>query len=128
MPVARVNTRRERTPDDVSRLIDPIYRAQRTALRVPEDDRSIRYVEHRPEHFSVPSTASDDFVLVEITLFPGRSIEAKTHLHREIVANVTALGIAADDVYVILSEQAMENWAVRGVPGTELRLGFSLDV
>ncbi|WP_168429319.1 tautomerase family protein [Microbacterium sp. K24] len=108
--------------------MDAIYRAQRSALLVPEDDRNIRYVEHRPEHFAVPSTASDKFVLVEITLFPGRSVEAKTRLHRAITANFGDLGIAPDDIFVVLNEPTLENWAVGGVPGSELQISFSVDV
>ncbi|MHC9046824.1 tautomerase family protein [Microbacterium saperdae] len=128
MPVARINTRRAWSRDDVANLIDAVYRAQRSALLVPEDDRNIRYVEHRPEHFAVPSTASDKFILVEISLFPGRSAQAKTRLHRAIVANFGALGIGPDDVFVVLNEPAIENWAVGGVAGSELKIGFPLDV
>lgn len=128
MPVARINTRRSWSPREVADLIDAVYRAQRSALLVPEDDRNIRYVEHRPEHFAVPSTASDKFVLVEITLFPGRSVEAKTRLHRAITANLGDVGIAPDDVFVVLNEPTLENWAVGGVPGSELQISFSVDV
>lgn len=128
MPVARIHTRRAWSRDDVASLIDAGYRAQRSALLVPEGDRNIRYVEHRPEHFAVPSTVSDKFVLVEISLFPGRSAEAKTRLHRAVVANIRAVGIEPDDIFVILNEPAIENWAVRGVPGSELKIGFPLDV
>lgn len=128
MPVARISTRRPWSPREVADLIDAVYRAQRSALLVPEDDRNIRYVEHRPEHFAVPSTASDRFVLVEITLFPGRSVEAKTRLHRAIIANLADLRITPDDVFVILNEPTLENWAVGGVPGSELQLSFSVDV
>lgn len=128
MPVARISTRRSWSSSEVTSLIDAVYRAQRSALRVPPEDRNIRYVEHRPEHFAVPPAASEDFVLVEIALFPGRSAEAKSRLHRAIVANLGALGIAPEDVFVILNEPAMENWAVAGIPGSDLSIAFSVDV
>jgi phenylpyruvate tautomerase PptA (4-oxalocrotonate tautomerase family) len=31
-------------------------------------------------------------------------------------------------VFVILNEPAMENWAVAGIPGSDLTIGFSVDV
>lgn len=128
MPVAVIKARRPWSPHEVAELIDAVYRAQRAALLVPEDDRNIRYVRHEDANFAVPTEATDRFILVEITLFPGRSVAAKTALQRAIVENVGPLGIAPQDVFIILTEPPIENWAVRGIPGSELQIGFSLDV
>lgn len=128
MPVARINARRSWSPTEVEALIDAVYLAQREALAVPQDDRNIRYVEHRPEHFAVPSTATDRFVLVEIALYPGRSDDAKRRLQLGIVERFGALGIAPSDVFVILSEPPLANWAVAGIPGADREVPFALDV
>lgn len=123
-----IHARRPWTAVEVEGLIDAVYRGQREALKVPADDRNIRYVEHDPAHFAVPPDATERFILIEITLFPGRSVEAKTALQRNIVTNLGLLGVAPGDVFVILNEPPIVNWAVRGVPGAELQIGFSLDV
>ena len=49
MPVAKIEVRRSRPPQEVEALIDAVYQAQREALKVPERDRQIRYVEHKPD-------------------------------------------------------------------------------
>ena len=38
------------------------------------------------------------------------------------------LGIAASDILIVLHEPPLENWGVRGVPASELDLGFNLKV
>ncbi|MEO6096851.1 MAG: tautomerase family protein [Fibrobacteria bacterium] len=110
-------------------MIEAVYSAQRESLKVPENDRQIRYIEHKPEHFAVPPGVSDNFTLVEITMFPGRSIQAKRNLYREIVARFNGLGIPPNETFIVLNEPPLENWGLRGgVPASELDLGFKLEV
>lgn len=77
MPSAVIHVRRNRPPEEVEALIEAVYLAQREALRVPANDRKIRYTEHKPEHFAVPPGKTADYTQVEITLFPGRPPETK---------------------------------------------------
>jgi phenylpyruvate tautomerase PptA (4-oxalocrotonate tautomerase family) len=129
MPFAKIEVRRPRPPDEVQALMEAVYQAQREALQVPEGDRQIRYVEHRPEHFAVPPGKTENYTFVEILLFPGRSLEAKRRLYRAIVSRFEALGIAAGDAFIVLLEPPLDNWGIRGgVPASEVELGFRLDV
>ena len=129
MPMTRIEVRRQRPPEQVQALIQAVYEAQREALKLPEDDRQIRYVEHQPEHFAVPPDKTEDYTYVEILLFPGRSLEAKRRLYRGIVERFGRLGIAATDVFIVVQEPPLDNWAIRGgLPASEVDLGFRLDV
>jgi phenylpyruvate tautomerase PptA (4-oxalocrotonate tautomerase family) len=128
MPLAKIEVRRARSPEEVHALIDAVYQAQREALKVPEDDRQIRYVEHKPEHFAVPPGKSENYTLVEIVLFPGRSVEAKRRLYEGIVRRFGALGITPSDIFIVLTEPPLHNWGLRGVPASDIDLGFDLDV
>lgn len=129
MPVSRIEVRRSRSPAEVQALIEAVYQAQQETLQLPAHDRQIRYVEHRPEHFAVPPGKSENYTLVEITLFSGRSREAKRALYQALVRHFEALGIAPADVFIVLNEQPLENWGIRGgVPACDLDLGFKVDV
>lgn|SRR5262245_21051962 len=128
MPVAKIEVSRTRPPHEVEAMIEAVYEAQRDALKVPEDDRHIRYIQHQPEHFPVPPGKSKDYTIVEISMFPGRSLEAKRRLYQGIVARLGRLGIAANDILIVLHEPPLENWGLRGVPASELDLGFNLEV
>jgi phenylpyruvate tautomerase PptA (4-oxalocrotonate tautomerase family) len=129
MPLAKIEVRKIWPPAQVQAIIEAIYDAQRESLQLPAHDRQIRFIEHRPEHFHIPPGKSENFTLVEITLFAGRGIEAKRALYRAIVNNLGVLGIAPDDVFIVLNEVALENWGIRGgVPASEVELGFKVNL
>ncbi|MFH2134798.1 MAG: tautomerase family protein [Pseudomonadota bacterium] len=129
MPIAKIEVRKHRSPEQVQAIMEAVYQAQRAALKVPERDRQIRYIEHRPEHFHVPPGKSENYTLVEITLFAGRSLETKRELYREIVVRLGGIGIAAEDIFIVLREEPLENWGIRGgIPASEVDLGFKVEV
>ena len=98
MPVANIEVRKRWSADQQQFLIGALHAAMVEALKIPEADRKIRYVEHRPEHFAVPPQASENYTLVEISLFPGRSLETKRKLYRGIVQRFGEIGIAPGDI------------------------------
>lgn len=129
MPIAKIEVRKPRPPEEVAALIDAVYQAQREALKLPEGDRNIRYVEHRPEHFATPPGKTENYTFVEINLFPGRSLAAKRALYQSIVRRFGELGIAADDIIIVLHEPPLDNWGIRGgYPASEVDIGFDLKV
>jgi len=129
MPLARVEVRKILPAEEVAAIMDAVYQAQREALKVPEGDRQIRYVEHKSAYFSVPSGKTENYTLVEITLFPGRSLKAKRHLYKSIVQRFGELGIAPSDIFIVLYEPPLDNWGLRGgMPASEVDLSFNLNV
>ena len=72
---------------------------------------------------------SDAYLVVEIVCFTGRSREAKRALIAALYDDVAPhLGLAADDLEVVILESPRENWGIRGVSGDELTLGYRVDV
>ena len=110
-------------------VIDAVQSALREALTIPESDRTLRVIEHLPSHFAVPPGRGDRFTLVEITMFSGRSMDAKRTLYQAIVRNLVPLGVPALDIKITLIETPPENWGLRGgMPASEIDLGFKIDV
>lgn len=129
MPLAKIEVCRTWPPEKVQAIIEAIYLAQREALKVPEGDRQIRFVEHRPEHFHVPAGKTANYTVVEIDIFLGRSSEAKRALYKAIVSNLEPVGIDPSDVLIVLHEIPLENWGIEGGrPASEVDLGFKVDV
>jgi phenylpyruvate tautomerase PptA (4-oxalocrotonate tautomerase family) len=129
MPLAKIEVRKSRPSDEISDMIEAVYQALREALKVPEGDRQIRYFEHKPEHFAVPPGKTENYTLVEITLFPGRTLDAKRNLYKSIVRRFGDLGIDPSDILIVLYEPQLDNWGIRGgSPASEVDLGFKLDV
>ena len=114
---------------DPAAVIDAIQSALREALKIPEWDRTLRLIQHPASHFAVPPGRGEKFTLVEITMFSGRSMDAKRVLYQAIVRNLAALGVPALDIKITLIETPPENWGVRGgTPASEIDLGFKIDV
>jgi phenylpyruvate tautomerase PptA (4-oxalocrotonate tautomerase family) len=114
---------------DPAAVIEAMQSALREALKIPERDRTLRLIEHAVSHFAVPPGRGEKFTLVEVTMFSGRSMDAKRSLYRAIVRNLAALGVPSLDIKIALTETPPENWGLRGgMPASEIDLGFKIDV
>jgi len=128
MPLVRIEVRKSYSLQQGRNMIEAVHKAQCEVLRIPEHDRQIRLIEHRPEHFEVPPGKSQNYTLVEITLFSGRSLEVKRALYKAIVDNLGRCGIAPDDIFIVLNEQPRENWGIRGGQAAcDVELGFKIE-
>ncbi len=112
MPLSRIEVCRKRPPHEIRHLLESVYEAQIEALGVPTTDRQVRYFELDPQEFLIPPDRTDNFTLVVIQLFPGRSAEAKQKLFRSIVERFEKIGVARSDVFIGLQESARENWSL----------------
>ena len=129
MPLIRVEIREGRSRADKARLLDAIHAAAVEALRIPDEDRTQILTEHAAEAFEIPSGKGPGFTLVEITMFAGRSLDAKRRLYRAVVRNLGLLGTPSSDVLIVLHEVSQENWGVRGgTPASDVDLGFEVGV
>ena len=128
MPFAHVHLRSGRTAEQKKAVLDGLHAALVEAFRVPEADRNQLLHEYPPE--DCEARHGPEAVCVEISVFPGRSAEAKRLLYRALVRNLEErAGIAKDRVLVVLHEPPLENWGIRGgQAATDVAIGFKLDV
>jgi phenylpyruvate tautomerase PptA (4-oxalocrotonate tautomerase family) len=128
MPIVHVHVARGRPAGERKALLDGVHAALVEAFRIPEHDRNQILHEHEPEHFE--SAKGPGFTLVELTVFPGRSDDAKRSLYAALVRNLErAPGIPPEKVLVVLHEPPLVNWGIRGgKAGSDVPLGFKLDV
>jgi Tautomerase enzyme len=98
-------------------------------LRYPDHDRTQRFVEHAPEDFEIPPGRGERFTIVTLVVFAGRSVDAKRALHKTIADGFEANGIPRLDVFIVLHEEPLPNWGLRGgVIATDVDFSFKLDV
>ena len=96
------------------------------ALRTPKDDKIARLIEHAPENFSIPTWAGNH---IEITMFEGRSIDAKRSLYRAIVSNLEPIGVPANDIKIILIEVPASDVGMRGgLAACDLNIGYEITI
>lgn len=129
MPLVKIEARKSWSVSQRKEIIEAVHSALCDALKILEDDRNVRFQAYTPEDFEVPPGKSENYLLIEVTLFSGRSLQAKKALYQAIVNNFGQLGIAATDVFIVLHEVPLENWGIRGgIPASEVDLGFKIGV
>ena len=129
MPLVKIEARRSWSTSQKKEIMEAVHSALREALKIPENDRDIRFNAYHIDDFQVSPEKTENYLLVEITMFAGRSLQAKKELYRGIVTNLGKLGILASDVFIVLHEVPLDNWGIRGgVPASEVNLGFKVGV
>ena len=128
MPSTRIETRRGWLGDQRRDFIEAVQGALVAGILIPEGDRCVRLVEYDEDGIITPPHAGPRYTVIEITLFAGRSIEAKRRLYAAMAANLAPFGLEPNEIKVILIEVPQENWGLRGLPASEIELGFKVDV
>ncbi|EIM29875.1 tautomerase family protein [Microvirga lotononidis] len=128
MPATRIGTRRGWLGNRRGELVEAVQRALQTGLLIPDNDRCIRLTEYDDDAMLAPPEKGPSYLLIEVTLFSGRSVEAKRRLYAALVEELEPLGIPAGDIKTILIEVDSVNWGLQGVPASEIDLGYKIDV
>jgi phenylpyruvate tautomerase PptA (4-oxalocrotonate tautomerase family) len=129
MPLVKVSLLKGKSQEEKKALLDAVHAALIEAFKIPENDRNQRIFEFEPENFELPEGKTSNYILIEMDVFPGRSIEAKRKLYETIVLNLQRHNIQASDILIVLNEPQLDNWGVRGgIPASAVDLGFKIDV
>ena len=99
------------------------------ALQYPRDKRAHRFFPLEPPEFFYPAGRTNQYTILEFSMFEGRSVEAKKKLIRLIFERFEQqLAIAPQDVEVTIFETPKHNWGFRGLPGDEHVLNYDVEV
>lgn len=110
-------------------LSHAIHTAIMDALAYPPEKKFQRFLPLDSENFIYPADRSAHYIIIEISMFEGRSVEAKKQLLRALFRNIKdQVGIAPQDVEITLFETPKHHWGIRGVPGDELALNYTVEV
>ena len=112
-----------------NQISDLIHRVLMATLGLPEDKRFHRFIPMTPENFIHPAGRSAAYTIIEISMFEGRSAEAKKALLNGLMRGfVEDLGMSADDVEITIFETPRANWGIRGQIAADLALDYKVDV
>lgn len=109
-------------------ISDAIHGAVMEHLGLPREKRFHRFLALEPEDFVFPADRSASYLILEISMFEGRAVDTKKALIRGLFANLGALGLAASNVEITIFETPRSNWGIRGKPGDELGLSYTVEV
>ena len=120
---------RERLDPIKPRLSDVIHSCVVEALEFPADKRAHRFFPLERADFFYPAGRTDRYTILELSMFEGRSVEAKKRLIRLLFERVEReCGIAPADLEITIFESPKCNWGFRGSPGDEVKLSYKVEV
>ena len=106
-----------------------IHESVMLALEYPLEKKFHRFIPLEQDNFIYPNDRSTQYIIIEISMFEGRSIETKKTLIKELYSKIgVKVGIAPKDIEITIFETPKENWGIRGMPGDELELGYKVEV
>jgi len=109
------------------KLSDCIHSCVVDALAFPMEKRFHRFFPLDAEDFIFPADRSDRYIIVEIAMFEGRTVEAKKKLIALLFERLQQqLNFAPNDVEITITETPRSNWGIRGQPGDELTLNYKI--
>ena len=116
MPLVRVDMIKGKSPEYKKAVFDCIHSGLIESIGIEDWDRFQRIVEIPREDFETALGKTDEFMIIELTLFPGRTKEQKGVAIKAITSRLeNSLGIDPTDVFIVINEPPFENWGMGGV-------------
>lgn len=110
-------------------ISDAVHGAVMAALAYRAEKRFHRFIGLEPEDFIYPADRGPDYTIIEVSMFEGRSEEAKRALIRELFTRLEAeAGLKPHSVEITITETPKVNWGIRGMNAEDLALGYRVDV
>jgi phenylpyruvate tautomerase PptA (4-oxalocrotonate tautomerase family) len=127
MPTVNIELLIGRDKQALIKIRDLVMDSVVESLQLPPDDRNIRVIEYHPDMFQMKPPYE---MLIEISMFVGRTKGTKRKLYQTIVGKLDANRlIDKDKVLITLNEQPAENWGIRGgIPADDIDLEFKINI
>jgi phenylpyruvate tautomerase PptA (4-oxalocrotonate tautomerase family) len=98
-------------------------------LKFPADKKFQRFFPLDSDNFYFPNGRTEKYTIVELSIFEGRSIDAKKEFIKLMYERFREqLNILENDIEITIFETPKFNWGIRGLPGDELALNYKVNV
>jgi len=117
MPLVRISLMQGQPAEFRVKVGEIVYETMVEVINVPLKDKFQVITEHDENSLIFDSTylnipRTNGFVLIQITLSEGRTVELKKAFYRKLVERLhNELNIRAEDVFINLVEVKKENWS-----------------
>jgi len=115
MPIVRIDVDEERSDEQRQAISAAVHRAFVSSIGIPEGDRFHVVTRHpRTELIADPrflGVDRENVVFIQITLVRGRSDELKQELYRAIRDHLVEVGVRAEDIAIVLTENGPADYS-----------------
>lgn len=117
MPFVRISVYQSTPPSDRKAIADAVYEAMRETIGILEGDKFIVVTAHPAEELFIDPAfmgmnRTERFILAQIFLGQGRTVEQKQALYKRIAERLhSAIGVSTEDVMTVLTENTYRDWS-----------------
>jgi phenylpyruvate tautomerase PptA (4-oxalocrotonate tautomerase family) len=110
-------------------LSTAIHAAIVATLDYPPEKKFHRFISLADADFIHPEDRGEDYTIIEISMFEGRTEEAKRNLIADLFARIEAEAeINPHSLEITIMETPRVNWGIRGVNAADLALNYQVNV
>ncbi|MDI2033798.1 tautomerase family protein [Paenarthrobacter nitroguajacolicus] len=110
-------------------LSSAIHGAIVATLDYPPEKKFQRFIALDSADFIHPEDRGDDYTIIEISMFEGRTETAKRNLIADLFARIESEAhIKPHSVEITITETPRVNWGIRGVNAADLALNYQVNV
>lgn len=129
MPTTKIYGRRSTIGPLQQTLSDVIQSCVADGLKFPNEIRLQRFFLMEDADFLHGEGRSDDYLVIEIAMFEGRSVETIKGLINMLYERITeATPIARSDIDITIHEVPRHCWGLQGQIGDEKRLSYQVAI
>ncbi len=115
MPLVRIEMIKGKPREYKAAVLETVHNCLIDAFGIEDWDRFQRIIEIDKDDFELPEGKTEDFMIIDLTIFPGRTKEQKKRAIETIADSLNKrLGIRNTDVFIVINEPPMENWGLAG--------------
>ena len=112
-----------------AQLSDVIHSCVVEALKFPQDKRAHRFFPLDAEDFYYPAGRSEHYIIIEIVMIEGRTVETKKSLIYLLFERISqTFGISTTDIEINILEAPKHDWGFRGKTGDEVEINYKIEV
>ncbi len=113
MPLVKIEMLKGKSSEYKKGVLESVHEGLVEALGIEDWDRFQRIIEYDKADFEFPDFKSDNFMIIELTIFPGRTAEQKQGAITAIKNHLSSsLSIDPKDVFIVINDPPRENWSI----------------
>jgi len=129
MPQVKIYGRADSLRPIRGKLSDVIQSCMTDDIGLPPEKRFQRFILLEPEDFIYSMDRTEQYIVIEISMFEGRDVATKKKLLRLLMDRIhNQLSIPVNDIEITIYETPKCNWGIRGQTGDELGLSYKVEV
>ena len=113
MPLVKIEMLKGKSSEYKKGVLENVHAGLVEALGIEDWDRFQRIIEYDKADFEFLDFKSDNFMIIELTIFPGRTAGQKQGAITAIKDKLSSnLKIDPKDVFIVINDPPRENWSI----------------